>query len=345
MLFRFCFLFSLLFVPAATADTWEQVLEWVRSHGGYWNPKQELRFDDDGMFGVFASQDIEEDEVLNSLPWDVIITADTSNHRFQNCDTVQVLEEKMEDKGLSLYAQSLRETAQRHFKLLPANWSPEGQALLNQVIGNGALPPEDAFMRNFAWKHECDKVDKTAALLSITHFEDFGMVPIVHNYNHRGGQYTGAYFSIQGGDEVALETRALRYIEKGEQIYTDYKDDEPYGTPELLRDYGFVEQYPQRWVFHKQQIAFDIDQAEDNLEVTWLHEIQGKRYHARTEQVTDFLREHLNRLRNHVYPEIQRTENERALPEHELKLISYFCRDLMAALSRAIDDSCPAAED
>ena len=51
----------------------EELLKWLRSKGGYFNPKQELRHGEDGVFGVFAVEDIEEEEVLASIPWDCVI--------------------------------------------------------------------------------------------------------------------------------------------------------------------------------------------------------------------------------------------------------------------------------
>jgi hypothetical protein len=323
-----------LLVTAVAANNIEvqEIVEWVRSRGGYWNPKQELRHDEEGLFGVFAAKTIEEEEVLASLPWDVIIAS--PSHRFNDCDLVQLLAKEMknDDSEFGPFTASLRETVKHHANLLPAYWSPEGKALLSQVIDNGTLPPEDVFMEKFEWKQKCDAVDKDATLVVMTHGEHFGMAPLTLKYNSRGGNYTGAYFSLEDGDNVALEVRALRDLNAGEQIFTDYKDYGQIGSPELLRDYGFVEFYPQRYIFHQQEIAFDVDETENGLQVTWNQALLGKKYPVPTNQAIGFLREQLERLQQ-IYPDIQ---SHKDVPKQELDMIGRFCRDMIAALGQAL---------
>jgi len=89
---------------------------------------------------------------------------------------------------------------------------------------------------------------------------------------------------IREGKSVLV--RALRDIAAGEEIYTTYNHCidcesrlENYGTPELLRDYGFVESYPQRWVFSLKKskptsrskvVSFDLDLDETaQVKLTW----------------------------------------------------------------------------
>jgi hypothetical protein len=260
------------------------------------------------------------------------------SHPFHDCDLVQLLVEEMknDDSDFGPFTASLRETVKHHTNLLPAYWSPEGKALLNQVIDNGTLPPEDVFMEGFEWKHKCDAVDKDATLVVMTHGEYFGMAPLTHKYNSRGGSYTGAYysayFSLEDRDNVALEIRALRDLHAGEQIFIDYKDYGQIGTPELLRDYGFVEFYPQRYIFHQQEIAFDVDETENGLQVTWNQELLDKKYPVPTDQAIGFLREQLERLQQ-IYPDIQRHKD---VPKQELDMIGRYCRDMIAALGQAL---------
>ena len=66
-----------------------------------------------------------------------------------------------------------------------------------------------------------------------------------------------------------IKVRAARDIEPGEEIFASYDmcvdcDDaeEYWGTPEILKDFGFLEGYPHRWVYVDQNIWFVIDQAE-----------------------------------------------------------------------------------
>ena len=255
------------------------------------------------------------------------------DRRFANCDIAVKLNEELSkiqtrqedgdgDDGndnisssdYGPYVSELQKTVQDHYDLLPAHWSKHGQQLLSNVLGisehddrtNGndgqilpPLPPHDMFFEKFPWKSTCEQVSsKEAVLLVMTHGEEFGMVPVTDKYNSRGGKYEGAYFKHSGNPErtVALQIRASRDLEPNESITTTYYDDEPMGVPELLRDYGYIEPYPQKFIFHFQNIGFIVSEEEqdddddndvegDNefkgkrlLKIEWLDRFSGRRY-------------------------------------------------------------------
>ena len=67
-----------------------------------------------------------------------------------------------------------------------------------------------------------------------------------------------------------MAVKASEDIRAGEEIYTSYNmcrhcggdEGESYGTPEIMRDCGFVEEYPQRCIFEgKSSVGFDIDEV------------------------------------------------------------------------------------
>jgi hypothetical protein len=354
---------ALLFTSTALvhATTNDVLLQWVLEQGGYWNPTQELGYDDSGVLGVFATEAIEAGEVLAQIPWTVVIVAGLTSDdpdRFESCETVQLLKQELEKGHLSnysAYTTALKETAQVHRRLLPAYWSPKGQDLLRMIL-NDTLPPKDMFMVNFEWKKECEMIDEVATLLVMTHGEDFGMIPITDRYNSRGGDYVGAYFSKEANtsDTIAVEVSAWRDLEPGEQIYTHYDYDQT-GTPELLRDYGFVEAYPQRYIFHEQRIAFVVDfDDEDNLEVDWLSRIRDMDYmhphrtpmlHVGT--AVAFLEQEHQRLEQDACPSVRSlinstattaTPNQEGPTEHELNTAFHFCHDIMEAIKAALLD-------
>jgi hypothetical protein len=339
-----CFIIHLLLlvpvVIAGSADTMKALVEWVIKQGGYIHPKQDFR-EQDGLFGVFAADDIQKGEILASIPWDCIIASNTYG-RFKNCDMVRLVAEELNNKDQqSLYAASLQDAARQHASLLPAYWSSQGQKLLLNVTGNDRLPPKDPFMKEFEWKQKCEKVSKEATLLVLTHGEDFGMVPVTDKYNSRGGNWTGAYFSEEDGEDIGLEIRAYRNLKRGEQIFTHYKDYGVVGTPELLRDYGFVEMYPQRFIFHDQGIAFDLEEVgHGDLRIKWLRKVFGISHSVPpTRQSIEFLQREVVRL-NGVYSELQRMakQRNRSVPENELQVVTQLCSAYMTAMDRAIQD-------
>ena len=156
----------------------------------------------------------------------------------------------------------------------------------------------------------------------------------------------------------------IRDIAKGEQIFTDYHDYGQIGMPELLRDYGFVEFYPQTFIFHDQHIAFIVDETgeqsnnDDNesnkLEVTWIRNNNGKRYWhpefnrkrdvKKRNQTIEFLKQQTERLEQ-VCSSIQgiRIESninvqQQEQQQHELSTTVKFCHDIMVAMEAALID-------
>jgi hypothetical protein len=336
------------FAGVVVADTNQQeLLKWVRAEGGFFHHKLELRSDENGLFGVFAAQDIRKNELLASIPWSCILYSENSDHRFQNCEVVELLEEELHKDAPSPYAQSLKKTARDHASLLPTNWSKKGKELFLKVTGNGTLPPEDPFFDDFEWKHQCEKVSQDATLLVMTHGEDFGMVPLTDKFNNRAGNWTGAFFDTDPTDEVTgLRVFALRDIRAGEQVYTHYKDYGEIGTPELLIDYGFVEMYPQRYILPEWEVAFEVSERDDgSLHVTWLSNVMDVNYDDPDEETAAFLWQQVTRLSS-VFDDLKRISSEEgeSVPENELQIVTQFCRDYLTALSLAVEDitTCPS---
>lgn len=306
-------------------------MDWVIDKGGYFNPKQELGYDENGVYGVFAIEAIKKGEVLASFPWSCIIYSNY-DRAFDSCELVALVAQEMH-LNRSLYGSTLLDTAARNKNLLPTYWSKEGQELLLKVTGDGILAPKDPFLKNFEWKNECEWIDKDATQLIMTHAaENVGMVPLTDKYVSRGGNWTGAYYSLEDGEEVGLEIRAYRDIKKGEQIYTHYKE-HLVGTPELLRDHGFVELYPQRYYFRSINVAFEVEETESGgLQIRWHKDPRASK------EALPFLRKQLFRLKREYF-HLQRIEEDSntVIPDHELQVVLHFCRDYITALSLAVN--------
>lgn len=335
-------LFSmLLFATASNSPTIEEELvKWVEAEGGYWNPKLSFGKDENGLFGVFASQPIQANEGLAQVPWSCVVSSDSDT--WETCDTVRSLSEYLK-KNETLYAASLHEVARQHSSLLPAYWSNQGQRLLLKITDDGTLPPTDPFLQDDRWKHECEQVDKTATLLAMTHGESFGMIPLTDKFNSRAGNFTGAYFSMSNGEgDIALEIRAFRDLRAGEQVYTDYRQGyNQAGTPELFRDYGFVEYYPQRFIFPSHHIAFDVEMnaSGDGYDITWNGMINDEEYNlVPSRDAMKFLQKELTRLRQ-VYSELRRLNEGGDVPKHELRALLTFCKSYVVAISHAIENA------
>lgn len=162
--------------------------------GVFYSPKQQIRYES-GMMGVFATERIEEGELLCSVPWNATINA---GRRIRNpphlvCDTVRNLAKEMRLGEKSKYGPYVQYLLDQRVGQLPSAWSQPARDLLRRVLdgdgeGNGALPPEEAVgLLDTDWHLECDGADdpmeNNAAMLVIQRAEDDLMVPVYDFYN------------------------------------------------------------------------------------------------------------------------------------------------------------------
>jgi spermidine synthase len=128
------------------------------------------------------------------------------------------------------------------------------------------------------------------------------------------------------------------------QIYTSYNMCADcgarlhnYGTPEILRDYGFVEQYPQRWYFHSHPISFDIVplfKTDENGQEVETGETQVKWTRSPSDEGLQFLRDQLRRLRRLQQSKLH--EWIPGVPEQEWDVITKFVSAMVMAFSDAL---------
>eukprot|EP00978_Attheya_sp_CCMP212_P006077 scaffold13679_cov54-Attheya_sp.AAC.1 len=287
-------------------DLQRELIEWMRSEDAFINEKQEVRLvdpqDPRSGYGVFAKERIKEGETLVSVPFNLAIHKGRLQRKLP-CETIDELLEEMEDGDKSDFAPYVRYLKSIPEGELPDGWSNAGQELFDELLGE-KLPPQqykDHWLD--VWNSDlCDGEDDPyenwVALLVAKRHEDGFMVPYLDFFNHRNGDWTNAEITMYNdlflnNHEVAMyadlnkfddaiEVVATSRIEAGEQIYitqnmcNDCNDQEKngYGTPDLLRDYGFVEDFPQRWAFQLAGKRKVINLAEEDdgsgeLEVSW----------------------------------------------------------------------------
>lgn len=232
---------------------------------------------------------------------------------------------------------------------LPSAWSINGKDLLAQVQGD--LPPVELVGWSDDWKHLCHGTEHDLPVYLTTvqrQWLDDRLIPVIDFLNHRNGLWlntmieTATTTTTTNNDDDTTATlivvRASRDIAADEEIYATYNQclgcDErfdSYGTPELLRDYGFVEDFPQRWVFHEYGIGFDLDETEDDeLFVEWMEEYEEPDITA-----LEFLRRELHRLE-----QLETTvfrERDPDVPEQEWNVIKKFADSAILAIKTAID--------
>ena len=369
----------------------EAQVEWLRSRGGYFNPKlafhppsknshddrgTEKEDGDDGpqtaLQGVFATERVFENETLMTIPRRCLLTSGGS---YNVCDTARRLHHEMElfRRGLtSEFAPYIHYLSDLPSGQIPTAWSAAGQELFVEVRSE-ELPPMEVAERSF--DIECWEGDDPAAAASLEtaysllvqrSWDDI-LVPVLDMMNHRNsGRHTQWHnvdsTSIHDETRDKIRVFARRDIEAGEQLYLSYNECADchdialqYGLQDIFRDYGFVEQYPQRWMFHEvnfvrrlEHVVFEIDtkdgsqlSSEDGnknkpeeppgakeLQLTWLSDAKPNLF------MINFFRGHLKRLQG-----IKDTVLERA--EH---LVSDHERDAILGFLSGIDHSTGACD-
>lgn len=160
------------------------------------------------------------------------------------------------------------------------------------------------------------------------------LIPVYDLSNHGNGRlHNTDCDQIEGAKWI--QVRAKGTIQEGDEVrnsYNVYPDSgdlyDWYATNELFRDYGFVQAFPQRWVFHLTTVAFELDVDEGGeLRVSWLHERpdgDGLRFAAQSfEQLVRFGQNHLE-------------SRPSKMPKNEWSALKSFHDALVVALTAAL---------
>lgn len=339
-------------------DNVRALVQWVKdAPTGFVHDDIEIRRYDpedySSPFATFATRFIPAKTNLLVIPREHLITAEGSEDQ---CVTVKNLVRELRLGNESKYAPYINYLLDQPTGQLPNSWTEEGQDLLDKILVDKHedaqfLPPEGPF--GYTFKEECDEeysdeLTEDAYLIVIQRSWDDVMIPLYDMLSHRNGKWLNTESDSVHYNTNDVTVRASRDIQAGEEIYTSYNfctdcgsRDGDFGTPEILRDYGFVEQYPQRWIFHQfESVAFELDEIEHKnelgesyvaMQVTWL-------FDEPSDEGIEFLEGELVRLEDVSRADFQEKLN---VPANEEKL----CRQFLDALINAIIHAIESASD
>lgn len=357
---------SLLLVATSTTVVADDALisnqiEWLRSKGGTFHSNLEVRREDPSdptsRYGMYATGDITEDELMLEIPRSILLTAgdDEGSYGGMWCPTVRNLIKEMRLGDASAYAPYAKYLMAQPHGQLPSAWSDEGRELLLEVLGqndedpsNDLRPAEPVDWIESDWYNECqggeDEFEQNAALMLVQRGWDDIMIPVYDMMSHRNGKWLNTKSnSVHNHDENVL-VKASQDIKAGDEIYTSYNFCEDcgnrgvkqFGTPEIFRDYGFVENYPQRWFLGRKGLSFELDEEFDDegtptgkIVLTWLEKKRPKR------KAIGFLLKQLERLTDVASYEIAHAD--KSIPANELSSIKDYHAAVIQAIQLALD--------
>mmetsp|Transcript_11912 Transcript_11912/g.17068 ORF Transcript_11912/g.17068 Transcript_11912/m.17068 type:complete len:1236 (+) Transcript_11912:191-3898(+) len=288
---------------SAAVDTTaiDKVISWIKSDKkGILNPSVELGQDG----GFFATSEIEEGEIILSVPSKFILRGNDvyddehpgeSDLLEWNCGAIEKLEEELEKGNDSFYAPYLQYLQSSLTDIttakLPSYWSKEGKALLVRILNQQDMDITNDFHPEsvVSWldvdevEGTCETFDKVLTPeqkqmigMSLQYGFQGVMVPLLDRFRHRNGKYwLNTKQTTVHSDKKAFVLKANRDINAGEEIYKSFNECGndckvkqnlfTYGTAEIFRDYGIIENFPQKWYFgnEDQPLHFELYQAFD----------------------------------------------------------------------------------
>eukprot|EP00537_Pseudo-nitzschia_pungens_P001155 CAMPEP_0172368666 /NCGR_PEP_ID=MMETSP1060-20121228/28638_1 /TAXON_ID=37318 /ORGANISM="Pseudo-nitzschia pungens, Strain cf. cingulata" /LENGTH=1266 /DNA_ID=CAMNT_0013093337 /DNA_START=265 /DNA_END=4065 /DNA_ORIENTATION=- len=373
---KFCSLSALSLVAApylaaivsAEKDTHleeaQAIFDWVSgTQDGFITPKLELRRDVPGdassPMGVYATDTIETGEDIIKVPWSVILKSDDPREPASQlvCGTVRTVAREMRLGADSKYAPYVVYLNNEADAQIPCWWSDGGQEFLEEILYGGTIPPTDPVgWIEDEWFGRCrgdpnDAIGVKAALMVIQRADDSIMIPAYDNMNHRNGNWTNTKTEIEPGK--FHHTTATKTISAGDQIYISYNMCEEcegrssgYGTAEILRDYGFVEHYPQRWHYMEEDFQFDLDQIEDGkFIVTWDGEDRPDKGDGKLmEQTRVWFRWEIRRLKRvkNIEWAIGYEGKDHGIPDYEKETLFKFLDANIIAMTAALESLGPS---
>jgi len=271
--------------PLPQPEAYQQrLVDWIRSgENGFFHPAVVWkRLGPDGKSGSYAmhtTRDIPKGETLLVVPRSHTIDSFKTHSR---CFTVARMlheYEKGDDSFYEPYISYLFDDTSGGTStgLLPGSWSPEGQDLLEYILGSHE--PEGLEPRNYEQEsvfEDCGSIFRAqnkehpledeklrqraedAYCFMISRSWADKMIPVLDMYNHRNGASKNVESTTVHYDDNDIIAFALRDINAGEQLqntYSECMDDDckwgqmqyEYLTGSIFADYGFLELYPRRW--------------------------------------------------------------------------------------------------
>mmetsp|Transcript_5770 Transcript_5770/g.13596 ORF Transcript_5770/g.13596 Transcript_5770/m.13596 type:complete len:413 (-) Transcript_5770:2800-4038(-) len=345
------------------------LVEWSISKGGFFHSHVQIRrwnlSDPTAYFGAFLNGPVKKGDLLMTIPGDIKIQLE--QHLWTNfsivdevvCELAWLLKKEYDLGAESDFEPYINYIKTQSKRQIPVMWSDKGKKLLEKVQVDIDMrdlnADEDDGSHFHNWIHQwygeenCLHDDETDQVLDEWFLAmaqqrgyDYTLIPIYDMLNHDSGNVnTITRPSIYNTDGFGVY--ALRDMEAGEELFYDYYDcpdckrcetcgttSSYWGTPEMLRDFGFVEPYPHKYHFYDEELAIalivDKDRTDGSYKVSCLNKCPT------TKQIEKHYKKLLPVLETQILP-----LNE-ALPSNEYFMIKMYYDTLSTDFKQYLDD-------
>jgi hypothetical protein len=338
----------------------QDMVAWLRNQGGHVNGKLEIRradpSDPTSYFGMFATETIQSMEPLLSVPTSCMIRAiqpvysTAAEYNVVLCDLTHVLLKELKLGEKSHFAPYVKYLLGQETGQIPATWTKPAKELIRVIVAPHSTYDKRRLTdwMEMDFEHEdCiepgNAFEQEALALVIQRGWDSVLIPVYDMLNHMNDPDSlntdnNSVYSADG-----LNVWASKRIEAGEELFLTYDNcadcnttPEDWGTPELLRDFGFVELYPQKFYFNVEDPIFigiheDERDGETYLKIEWLGNGVSPSYKQIKWMEEEYLR--LVDLQHDGVLE----EKRQLMPEKEWNTIFQYHQALATTLDGAIE--------
>ncbi|CAJ1955509.1 unnamed protein product [Cylindrotheca closterium] len=265
------------------------MVKWSIEQGGYIHPNVEIRrwdpSDPSSYFGAFVNGPVKEDELLIKIPGSIKIQLDDSYRSGTDltyadvvCELAWTLKREYELGEDSNYAPYIEyiETQSKH--QIPAMWTDVGKHLITKVQGDLSMMDFDTESISGIHMHDwiddyfggefClidtesgEEMEEWYVAMATQRGYDYCLIPVYDMLNHHNG-IVNSITRPSIYDKDGFGVYALQDLNAGEELLYSYHNCpdckacptcetslDYWGTPEMIRDFGFVEPYPQRFYY------------------------------------------------------------------------------------------------
>ena len=318
MLVSNVFLLNLFISTSAGSDdaTMDSIITWIRSkQGGFFSDNIEIRridpADVTSYFGVFAKRDIKAKEDLMKIPHECYIEAwedarvmgveipkdydilDQVGFQTNTCLLSHKLRKELKLGKNSSFAPYITYLKSQKPGQLPAMWSTNGKDILRKVLepGSDGVDWMDWYFLFETGTSSCissDPFEMLTLTLTVQRGFDNSLIPVWDMVNHDSGGLINTETDSLYGDEGGVKVKAAVDIKAGEELFHSYIDSfdnnelyKEWGTFQILKNFGFVEGYPHRWINYEKDVWFEIwEEPDGELRVSWPNEKTHGQYHS-----------------------------------------------------------------
>ena len=334
----------------------QDVIDWVRSEGGYVNDKIEVRrvdpFDPTSSYGMFAKETIQLNEQImaiessSTIKYESSAFDDEENFFEALGGLTKILLKELNLGAKSKYAVYINYLLGQDYGQR-ATWSEAGKNLLREIFDEGHSDGslltdrmEDCFRGKGIQKDDPFDI-QSLAIVGERGFNSL-LIPLYDTAKHSNDKEAINTEKTLIDLEV-VRVWATKEIRAGQEIFTTYNHctdcdpivPEDWGTPEMLLYYGYVEPYPRQFRLGiDEDILFSVRETNqtDELEVTWV----TKGFVSPDAQDLGWMRHYLKKLQDLLYGG-NLYANRNKMTKKEWDVIFEYLQALLLAVNSAIE--------